>query len=680
MITPGTAELAVAVAKGLIKFGEHLDRLLAEKVAVQSPLALKLPAVNFSPGPAILKPRLRACLDQTSDAKPGPLGRQRRKALAELMAAASPDLAEMRRFYALAFPDEALNETNTIQPDANFLQFLRDAVPGLRETLPENAGSKDKAKVANYRAAVLSAAFYVDPGADARQLGYPVRVSLLVVDVLAELGAEHTQLFVKDEGIRVIATAVLERFAKPDLESFDDWSPVLRHTLSATLNGVLDARLAWQGKSPWFGAILQALADARESAGDIGDDYLLGLTEGKGYYLLLSNVLAKSADILDDQHAPLFQQIAADVLRGAAPLVASDPKGFGSFFNEHWADLLHAGLVSIDKHGPALLEGQSPLLREILLASIRSLSQTAGSELLSRETVFHLADAAIGAFASHPKLWATGNNQPWLDEFLQSVLHTVSNQGIAATFSKDGLETIVRQAAGRFAEHPEWLVKDPGMFQRVVGEILKRFSEVGALEAKTIAASAVDGALDAIAAHPEFIGTEFPRAIADFAGQLAAQVKGKTLTALQASDLIDAASQAALLHPELFASPKKRLAGVITDAVLAAGKNNSSPILSSATLVPIAQELFVVFAQRGFDAATDSAIGQLQDKLVPVLRAGIIRAESEMGRRLDVSALPGVLGGLVAAWLKGEAPALEPNDPAFQKFFAELAERALAAA
>ena len=48
MITPGTAELALAVAKGLIKFAGHLDRLLAEKVAVQSPLALKLPAVNFS--------------------------------------------------------------------------------------------------------------------------------------------------------------------------------------------------------------------------------------------------------------------------------------------------------------------------------------------------------------------------------------------------------------------------------------------------------------------------------------------------------------------------------------------------------------------------------------------------------------------------------------------------------
>ena len=110
MITPGTAELVLGVAKALIKFGGQLDRLLAEKVAVQSPLALKLPAVNFSPGPGVLKPKLRAYLQETSEEVPGPLGKKKRKELASLMSASSPDLATMRRFYALAFPDEALAE------------------------------------------------------------------------------------------------------------------------------------------------------------------------------------------------------------------------------------------------------------------------------------------------------------------------------------------------------------------------------------------------------------------------------------------------------------------------------------------------------------------------------------------------------------------------------------------
>ena len=98
MIPPGTAELALSVAKGLIKFAGHLDRLLAEKVAVQSPLVLKLPAVSFSPGPAVVKPRLRDYLKETSDKQPGPLGAKLRKQLADLMADPAPDLAQMRRF------------------------------------------------------------------------------------------------------------------------------------------------------------------------------------------------------------------------------------------------------------------------------------------------------------------------------------------------------------------------------------------------------------------------------------------------------------------------------------------------------------------------------------------------------------------------------------------------------
>jgi len=680
MITPGTAELALAVAKGLIKFAGHLDRLLAEKVAVQSPLALKLPAVNFSPGPAVVKPRLRAYLQETSDKNPGPLGQQKRKSLADLMSETTPDLAEMRRFYAIAFPDEALSDANTIQPDANFLQYLRDTLPGLRETLPDSAKSKDEEKLKNYRAAVLAAAFYVDPGTDTRQLGYPVRVGLLVVDVLAEFGAENTQLFVKDEGIRSIVKAVLERFAKPDLESFDEWSPLLRHALSATLNGALDARTAWQGKNPWFEATLQALAEAREAAGDNGDDYLLGLIQGKGYYLLLSKTLAQAAEVLDDEHAPIFQQIAADMLRTAAPLVEAKPKGFGVFFNEHWSDLLHAALVSIDKHGPALLEGQSPLLKQVLLAAIKTLAEAPGSKLLTRDTVFHLADAVIGAFATHPELWKNGIDEEWLSQLVQSVLKTISNQGIVATFSKDGLETIMRDAAARFAEHPEWLVKDAGLFQTVVGGILKQLSELSAFEAKLVASAAVQGALNSIATHPELIGTDYAKVIADFAGQLAAHVKTKSLTALQAADIVKAAAEAVLLHPELFASATKGLAGLITNAVLRATKDNQAGLATGATLVALVQELFAVFSRRGLDAAADNAIGQLEDKLVEVLNAGLARSEKELGRRLDLPTLPKTLGALVSAWLRGEVSVLDPENPIFKELFAQLAERTSASA
>ena len=679
MIPPGTAELVLAVAKGLIKFSGHLDRLLAEKVAVQSPLPLKLPVVDFSPGPAVVKPRLRAYLQETSSDKPGPLGQDLRQQLADLMAEPNPDLAALRRFFALAYPDDILNDGTTVQPDASFLQYLRETLPSLRETLPAEADSQDPEKQANYRAAVLAAAFYVDPGADARQLGYPVRVGLLVVDVLAEFGAENTQRFVREAGVRSLVKAVLERFARPDLESFDAWSPFLRHVLSATLNGALDARQAWGLSNPWIEATLQALADARDAADEGGDDYLLGLLEGKGYSLFVSQALVQAAGVLDEEHAPVFQQIAAEVLRAAAPLVQARPKTFGAFFNEHWTDLLHAALVALDRHGNALLAGQSPLLQQILLASIRTLADAPGSKLLTRDTLFHLTDAAIGAIATHPELWKNGIDEAWLSQFVQSVLKTIGHQGIVSTFSLDGLENILRDAAARFAEHPEWIVKDPGLFQVVVGGILKQLSAVGAFEARTLADAAVQGALDAIAAHPEFIGTDFPKVVADYAGQLAALVAQKSLTALQASDLIAAAVEAAALNPELFTSAQKELAGLITRAVLRAGQDSQSALVAGATFVAIVQQQLVVFARRGREAADDGAIAKLEDELVQVLGAGLARAAKELGRRLTRQTLPATLGALTEACLRGEVAAIDPENPLFKELFAQLAERASAA-
>src|SRR5262245_35686304 len=127
MIPTDTAALAIAVANGLIKFAGRLDRLLSEKIAVTSPLALKLPAVDFSLGPNVIGPRLNDYLSKTSSTQPGLLGQQKRQELSELMLSAAADLSRMRQFFALAFPTEALAEAVT--PDANFLQYLRDTMP-----------------------------------------------------------------------------------------------------------------------------------------------------------------------------------------------------------------------------------------------------------------------------------------------------------------------------------------------------------------------------------------------------------------------------------------------------------------------------------------------------------------------------------------------------------------------
>ena len=45
MISPATAALAVSIAKGVIKSGGRLDRLMAEKAATKSDIVLPMPQI-----------------------------------------------------------------------------------------------------------------------------------------------------------------------------------------------------------------------------------------------------------------------------------------------------------------------------------------------------------------------------------------------------------------------------------------------------------------------------------------------------------------------------------------------------------------------------------------------------------------------------------------------------------
>lgn len=678
MISTDTASLALSIANGLIKFGGRLDKLLAEQTATRSGLTLTLPAVNFSPGPNVVLPKLQAYLAGTTAADPGPIGAQRVPLAALLVSGYQyqpADLAALRQYYALAFPEEAV--VAAVSPDANFLAYLRDAMPEARACLPEDANDTDPTKQANLQAALLASAFYVAPGADARQLGYPVRIGLLVVDVLAEFGADNTQLFVRDPGLRAAVQAVLTNFSQPDLESFDAWSPLLKHTLSATLNGVLDSRASWQGNNPWLGATLGALADARAAAGANGDNYLLGLLQGQGYPLLISKGLSQAAGVLGASDAPAFQQIVADMLNAAAPLVQGSPS-FASFFNAHWPDLVQAGLVSVQQHGPALVQGQSPVLRDVLLATMNVLANTPAANLLDSDTVFGIANAAIGAVAEHPEIWNGAGNNPWLGQLVSSVLSTVSSQGVQTTFTTGGLAAIMKSAMTTVAAHPEWIVKDPGLLQAVVGGTLTQLSGLNTLTATTIANAAVSGALNAIAARPDLIGGSYPQVVASFAGLLGQQVTAGSLTNLQAADIAEAAAGAVLANPQLFANATTGLAGVITKAVIAAAGADQAKLVAGTTLVALVQQLFATMARNGATVAAPDAIGQLQAKLTQVLGAGLTAAETQLGNGLDLPALPTALASLVSAWASGQVATIDPNDPAFKALFAQIAAKASA--
>lgn len=658
MISPSTAALAIAIARGAIKFGQRLDALLAEKAAVQGAMPLLMPGIYDGPIGFVMARELKKYLADTEDGDPlDPLGADRAE-LAEILTAGRDDAASQQfitQCYARVFPERM--KVKPFCPDAKYVDELRRLLPGFDLSDPD----------------CLAAAFYLTAGKDTREVGYTARVGLLVADVVAEFGAQNASLFVRDEGVRQITAAVLTRFAQPQLEDFTAWSPLLRHALGATLNGLLDARAALLGDTQWLTALLDVLAEARKDPAG-GDEFLIGLFQGRGYALLISKGLSRAAEALSEDDSEVFKKLAADVLKAAAPLAAQS-KTFKGFFAEHWGDLLRASLQSLERHGPALLEDQPELLRDVLVSMVHELNDIAPGDWFSHETLFRIGDAAIAAVAANPDLLlAKVDGKPWLRAFLESFVATVARDGLGRAFSREGLEHIVTDAAGVFAEHPELITdaKNAGLVRAVVGGILRSVSRLPSLEARQIATAAASGALQGLAENPDLLGTKYPTVIADFCKQLAGLVEARTLTALDASAIAEVAIAAVLRNPELFNAATSNLASAVVLAVTRAADGSKTRHIAGATLVNTIREVLAAVTQSGRPQLANATLNEAVNRLAEIVETALTAASKELGAGLDLRGVPTVIGGVVAAWTRGELPDLDPKSEAFRELLRRL--------
>ncbi len=652
MIPIAAAEAAISIAKGLVKLGHRLDVLLAEKEAVSTGQSvLPMPAVAKIPATPLMQEELEEFLKDANALANPDLPKKFKKQVQDAIKDPNATQEGVLNLYRLAYPERAV--VITINPDEEFVRNLKAAWPTLNLDDPDT----------------LTALFHVAAGQDPKRFSYGLRVGLLVADVLAEGVGENIGLIIRDENMGKIVSAVLERFAKPDLSAFTAWRPLLRHALGATLNGLVDARAAVAGDSEWLAAVLDALNEARaDEAG--GDDYLIGLMEGRGYQLLLSKGIARAAEVLAEDQASAFGQVAADVLKAAAPLV-NDSRSFKDFFTEHWGDLLHAGLASLEKQGPKLLTGSDELLKETLVAAIGYLKDVDRKSLFTSDTLFGIVDAAISAVAAKPELLKSKiDGVPWLQLLLQSVIDSVKVTGVRRAFSAEGLSSIIKTAAGAFAEHPELIFDRPGLLQEVVGKVLGAVKDLSSLDAQNLASAVVQGGLQAIADRPDLLGTKYTDLLAEFAGQLAALVKVRSITGIDASAIATAAAEAILRNPMLFDKLKDNLATAVLDAVLKAAGNDPARLLVGSTLVGTVREVLASVAAHARDAITGKPIADFVEALAKVLTDGLARAETELGRSMDLPALPALLNKLVAAWLRGGGVPLNPDSAAFDQLFA----------
>ena len=249
MISPSTAALVISVARGVIKFGQRLDALRTEKQVVEADLALAMPQVYAGPSKLNKVRELKKyAAEIQASGSASVLGKKRHDELTEELKNKKPDEELVDECYDLLFPEA--ETTAMLSPDTLYVQTLREKFTDF------DLSDTD----------CVAAAFYISAGKDTRQIGIGGRVGLLVADVIAEFGAENTALFVRDAGVRRVVQITLEKFAQPELEKFDAWSPLLRHAMNTTLNGLLDARGSLVADSQWLVSLMDALVEARDDA------------------------------------------------------------------------------------------------------------------------------------------------------------------------------------------------------------------------------------------------------------------------------------------------------------------------------------------------------------------------------------------------------------------------------
>ena len=655
MISPDAASLVIAVTRGLVKLGGRVDLVLAEKEVTTGALAIPMPAVKLPKVTRATKvEKLQAYLDDTAGRSPDPLY-PNRKAIADLVAKAEVENVgdEIDAVFERIFPGQAL--ASVVDPDTEFLNALGARLPTL------DLSNLD----------TRLACFYCAAGRDTRQIDYPARVALLVADVFAEFAAENTALIVRDERARAVVQSVVERLAKPQLEDFTAWSPLLRHTLGATMDGLLVNHDALAGAKPWLDAVLDALALARDEAED-GEDFVTGLVRGKGYRTLLASGLTVAGERLSADGASPYKQIAADVLKAAAPLSMQGSASFNDFFQDNWGDLMRAGLAAVDRYGPQLLEGEKPIVREATLALVGELARTPNASLFSGETLYGIANAVIGNVASRPELVAPGT--PWLTELVGAFAKLAGDQGLQQSLTREGLRNAFRTAALVLGRHPELLADQPAARVEMIGTVLRSVGAAGTVDAKTLATSAIGAVLTRIGEQPQLLDTRYAAILSGFAGEVATRVGEGTLGRAQATDVIDAAAAAVLRNPDLYAKLEGKVATAVLNGVMRGSQTSQLKLLGGHLLVETLAETLRAVAVRGRDLVEAKTEEAFATKVADTVSAGLALSNRELGRRLDVTGVPLVLAGLVAAVARGEIDSVDASDAKFQAVFGLLAE------
>ena len=651
MISPTSASAILSVANGLLKLGRRMDSLLAERTATGAHLTLPMPIFQVEVSIIAVKNHLLNLLADDHQV----LIPSERTAVQSAVNTIQDDAAPARRLFKKYFPEKA--DGIQIDPDAEYLLFIAEHAPSIDLNDPN----------------VRSAAFYISTGKDFREISYIWRSALLVADVFAEYAVESSLKLSSDSKTQELLKNILRRFSEPDLESFTQWSTLTRSVLNATLNGLLDSKGELGDKEPWINALFEALHEARGE----DSDFLLGLFQGKGYKQLLSKGMEEAAELLSKDQANGWKLALGDTLTKASELVATTGVDFEDFFKNHWGDIFRASIGGIAKHGELILANDSELLKETLVSVLTKLSTTPNAELLDADISYTLADAALSAVAAKPELISGGINESWFQELVSSTLQVLGRQGIEKTFSKDGFSAVFSELLLTTGEHPEWIIQDPGIAQKIMGGVITQLASVKGWRADEIGQSVVSGALVAISENPQLLNTTFADLLGSYAGAIAEVVNRGGLSAFDAKSLMDSFVIAVKQNPKLLADGQTELAKLILTGTASAteGMNNDHALILRGILVSLVGETLQQTALFG-GAIINNQVNDILNSVKGIVQGGITLAVTEIGKQIGSESLSPIIAGLIVKWARGDLSSIDPNSDEFKTLFEELEKKA----
>jgi hypothetical protein len=646
MLTTEAVALIIKSVKGVILLSSRVDLVLAEREAVKRPIALPQAPVAFPPRQEKMIDALSALLKETSGDAPDPLGGDR-AVIKTLLGQADPESSDLFPYMEKYLPEQS--QASILDPSGSFIEALRRSRPDWPVESEE----------------VRIAAYYIAPGNDDRSKGYTWRITLTVVDVLAEFGAENTALFTRDEQVQNIVGSVLKRFGEADLQTAQSWEGLLKTALAATLNGVLDARDWYESGDVWIEALVDSLVLAREKVPD-GENFIAGLLQGRGYPALVAGLLETAADHLAQDETDNAKIVIEGFLVRASQIVERQPD-FEGFFKDHWGDLTRAAFQAAHECSPALLQDESPLLQASLGAMLEKLSKTNDKEFLSPDILTGLANSAIRAIAIKPELIEDEIHDPWLQTLLNAYIGVVADNGIRQAFSRETIESMVRVSYQTFADNPGLIIDNPGLVQELVGGVFNAVSQSSSFAPQKIAERAIMEALNAISDHPEYIDFKYPDLVAALAGKISLLVDQKSFTRIEGEEILVAVLESMSENPKLFLDVERNLCVGIVDLVAAVSKEDQTGLIAGTAMVKVAREVARSLATYGRDRINGHAAQDLFAIVNKIVLGGLEKSEAALGRKISNQQVPEIIGGLVSCWARGE---IDTTDPQAQEFVA----------